>query len=244
MGHEQQEGTQEQVRRKLARLGAKAQRATGPQPQTRPTATTSCWERGQPRPSRPATPSTARRRLTRATSARGTRGGRGARGKTVVFGLLRRGGRVCARIVPDATHGTLARAIEGRASRDPITCTDGLTPSATTWRTGATGTTTGWATARAGSSMGGGDPGSRINSTGSLWGYAKSGLVKHQGMPKMNCLPSLESAFPCPRNGRQFKSVCIPSLNRYNLRKRSDRERQQTWAWSRNNTISKESSVR
>ena len=31
---------------------------------------------------------------------------------------------------------------------------------------------------------GGGDPGSRINSTGSLWGYAKSGLVKHQGTPK------------------------------------------------------------
>lgn len=37
-----------------------------------------------------------------------------------------------------------------------------------------------------------GDPGSHINDTGSLWGYAKSGLVKHQGMPKEGFYPNLK----------------------------------------------------
>lgn len=37
-----------------------------------------------------------------------------------------------------------------------------------------------------------GDPGNRINDTGSLWGYAKSGLVKHQGMPKEDLCPHLK----------------------------------------------------
>ena len=56
--------------------------------------------------------------------ARGARG-RGARGEAIVFGLLKRGGKVCTRIVPDVTRGTLVRVIEGKASKDPIMCTGG-----------------------------------------------------------------------------------------------------------------------
>ena len=41
-----------------------------------------------------------------ARRARGVRG-RGARGKAIAFGLLKRGGKVCTRIVPDVTRRTL-----------------------------------------------------------------------------------------------------------------------------------------
>ena len=117
--------------------------------------------------------------------------GRGARGKTIVFGLLRCGGRVCARIVLDATRGTLTRAIEGRASRDPIMCTDGLAPPVRRpGRLGLQVPLQGGSRRERGRR--GGDPGNRINDTGSLWGYAKSGLVKHQGMPKEGSYPNLK----------------------------------------------------
>ena len=60
-----------------------------------------------------------------ARRARGVRG-RGARGETIVFGLPERGGKVCTRIVPDVTRGTLMQVIEGKVSRDSIMYTDGF----------------------------------------------------------------------------------------------------------------------
>ena len=60
-----------------------------------------------------------------ARRARGVRG-RGTRGETIVFGLLGRGGKVCTRIVPDVTRGTLMQVIEGKVSRDSIMYTDGF----------------------------------------------------------------------------------------------------------------------
>ncbi len=60
-----------------------------------------------------------------ARRARGVRG-RGARGEAIVFGLPKRGGKVCTRIVPDVTRRTLKQVIEGEASKDSIMCTDGF----------------------------------------------------------------------------------------------------------------------
>lgn len=60
-----------------------------------------------------------------ARRVRGVRG-RGARGKTIVFGLLKRGGKVYTQIVPDVTRRTLMQVIDGKVSRDSIMCTDGF----------------------------------------------------------------------------------------------------------------------
>ena len=56
---------------------------------------------------------------------RGVRG-RGAKGKTIVFGLLERGGKVHTQIVPDVSRRTLMQVIDGRVDRSPTMCTDGF----------------------------------------------------------------------------------------------------------------------
>jgi len=50
-----------------------------------------------------------------ATRVRGKRG-RGARGKTIVFGLLKREGKVYTEIVPDVTKATLQGIIRGKVN--------------------------------------------------------------------------------------------------------------------------------
>lgn len=62
-----------------------------------------------------------------ARRVRGVRG-RGARGKTIVFGLLKRVGKVYTRIVPDVTRRTSMQAIEGKVSKDSTMYTDGFAP--------------------------------------------------------------------------------------------------------------------
>ena len=112
---------------------------------------------------------------------RGARG-RGARGEAIASGLPKRGGKVCTRIVPDVTRGTSIRVIEGKASKDPIMCTDGFAPydGMVDWSCkhhhrvshGENGF------------VGRGNPGDRIDGTESFRGYAKDRLVKYQGIPK------------------------------------------------------------
>lgn len=116
-----------------------------------------------------------------ARRARGARG-RGARGKTIVFGLPKRGGKVYARIVPDVTRGTLMQAIEGKASKDSIMCTDGFA---------SCDGLVDWGCKRRYRAGRGEDesverenPGDRIDGIESFWGYAKDRLVKYQGIPK------------------------------------------------------------
>ena len=116
-----------------------------------------------------------------ARRVRGVRG-RGARGKTIVFGLLKRGGKVYTQIVPDVTRRTSTRVIEGKASKDSIMCTDGLAPcdGLVDWgckhhcrvSRGENG------------SVERGNPGDRIDGIEGFWGYAKDRLVKYQGMPE------------------------------------------------------------
>ena len=113
--------------------------------------------------------------------ARGVRG-RWARGKTIVFGLLKRGGKVYTRIVPDVTRGTSMQVIEGKASKDPIMCTGGSAScdGPVDW-----GCKHHCRVSRGENGFAGrGNPGNRIDGIESFWGYAKNGLVKYQGMPK------------------------------------------------------------
>lgn len=51
--------------------------------------------------------------------------GRGASGKTVVFGILKRGGRIYTEIVPNCTKKTLQAIIRGRVEPGSIVHTDG-----------------------------------------------------------------------------------------------------------------------
>lgn len=51
--------------------------------------------------------------------------GRGAGGKTIVFGLLKREGKVHTQIVPDAKKATLLAIIRGKVELDSTTYTDG-----------------------------------------------------------------------------------------------------------------------
>ena len=50
--------------------------------------------------------------------------GRGAVGKITVFGLLKRNGRVCTAIIPDAGTETLLPIIRERVEPDSMVCTD------------------------------------------------------------------------------------------------------------------------
>jgi len=59
-----------------------------------------------------------------ARRVRGKRG-RGAYGKTIVFGLLKRDGRVYTEIVPDCTKATLQAVIRGHIAPDTVIHSDG-----------------------------------------------------------------------------------------------------------------------
>ncbi len=50
--------------------------------------------------------------------------GRGAAGKVAVFGILKRGGRVYTRIIPNASSGTLMPIIANKITPDSIVYTD------------------------------------------------------------------------------------------------------------------------
>ena len=115
-----------------------------------------------------------------ARRAKGKRG-RGAYGKTIVFGLLKREGKVYTEIVPDVKAATLQALIRGRVDIDSVIHSDG-------WR-GYDGLV---------------DIGydkhfrvhhgknefvrgkSHINGIESFWSYAKIRLVKFRGIDKKN----------------------------------------------------------
>jgi transposase-like protein len=52
--------------------------------------------------------------------------GRGAYGKTIVFGLIKRHGRVYTQIVPDCAKATLQAIIRGKVTYDSVIYSDGL----------------------------------------------------------------------------------------------------------------------
>lgn len=104
---------------------------------------------------------------------------RGARGKTIVFGLLKRAGKVYTEIVPDCSASTLQRIISGKADINSVIHPDG-------WR-GYNGLfdfgyKKYFRVHHSDNEFVRGN--SHINGIESFWGYAKIRLVKFKGMDK------------------------------------------------------------
>lgn len=141
---------------------------------------------------------------------RGARG-RGARGETIVFGLPKRGGKVCTRIVPDVARRTLIQVIEGKMSKDSIMCTDG---------SASCDGLVDWGCKRHHRVSRGengfverGNPGKLIDGIESFWGYAKDRLVKYQGIPKEDFYPHLkECEFRFDMRGRDMYRFMLREL--------------------------------
>lgn len=145
-----------------------------------------------------------------ARRVRGVRG-RGARGETIVFGLLKRCGKVYTRIVPDVARGTLMRVIEGKVSKGSIMRTDGFA---------SCDGLVDWGCKRhyrVGRGENGfverGNPGNRIDGIESFWGYAENRLVKYQGIPREDFYPHLkECEFRFNMRGRDMYRFMLREL--------------------------------
>ena len=145
-----------------------------------------------------------------ARRVRGVRS-RGARGKAIVFGLPKRGGKVCARIVPDVARRTSTQVVEGKVSKDSIMCADGFAPC---------DGLVGWGCRHhygvghgENESVERGNPGNHINGIEGFWGYAKNGLVRCQGMPKEDfCLHLRECEPRFNMRGRDMYKFMLREL--------------------------------
>jgi transposase len=109
---------------------------------------------------------------------RGKRG-RGAGRKTIVFGLLKRDGRVYTEIVPDCKKATLQAIIRGRVSADAVIHSDG-------WRGYDGLVDVGYAKhfrVHHGANEFANNGESHINGIESFWSFAKRRLQKFNGVP-------------------------------------------------------------
>jgi transposase len=108
--------------------------------------------------------------------------GRGAAGKTVVFGLLKRGGKVYTAVPPDLKRATLLPIIRQRVEPDSVVITDGLNVYDTLDAEGfehervSHGDTLVQADAN-GRAL-------HINGIENFWSQAKRHLRKYNGIPK------------------------------------------------------------
>ena len=112
---------------------------------------------------------------------RGKRG-RGAQGKTIVFGLLKRGGKVYTQIVPDVSRKTLMQVINGKVKKTATMYTDGFK---------SYDGLVDWGYKQHHRVNHGQNEfvdlenhSNHINGIESFWGYAKNRLVKFQGIMK------------------------------------------------------------
>ena len=112
---------------------------------------------------------------------RGKRG-RGAKGKTIVFGLLKRGGKVYTQIVPDVSRTTLMQVIDGKVNKNAIMYTDGFRSydGLVDWgykhHYRVNHGENEFVNLK--------DNSNHINGIESFWGFAKNRLVKFQGIMK------------------------------------------------------------
>ena len=117
---------------------------------------------------------------------RGKRG-RGAGRKTIVFGLLKRDGKVYTEIVPDCKKATLQAIIRGRVSADAVIHSDG-------WRGYDGLVDVGYAkhfrVHHGANEFANGQ--SHINGIESFWSYAKRTLQKFNGVPARDLPLALE----------------------------------------------------
>ena len=113
-----------------------------------------------------------------ARRVRGKRG-RGAYGKTIVFGLLKRGGKVYTEIVPDCKSKTLQDIVRGKVSAESVIHTDG-------WR-GYDGLVDIGYDKHFRVNHGNNEFANKqthINGIESFWSFAKTRLVKFHGISK------------------------------------------------------------
>ena len=106
--------------------------------------------------------------------------GRGAAGKIAVFGLLKRGGKVCALPVPDARRQTLFPIIRRKIKPDSIVYTDGFTAcdalDVSEFHHERVNHNVEYVARD--------NPRNHINGIENFWSQAKRWLRKHNGVPK------------------------------------------------------------
>ena len=106
--------------------------------------------------------------------------GRGAAGKVCVFGILKRGGRVYALPVVDATSNTLLTALKTRVKADSVVYTDSLASynilDVSGFRHHRVNHSQTFVSRR----------GNHINGIENFWNQSKRGLRKYNGIPRKN----------------------------------------------------------
>ncbi len=105
--------------------------------------------------------------------------GRGAAGKVPVFGLLKRGGRVYTRIIPDASRATLMPIIERKIIPDSIVYSD-------CWQAYNVLDVSGFKHYRINHSKLFADEKNHINGIENFWNQAKRHMRKFNGVPRQN----------------------------------------------------------
>ncbi len=103
--------------------------------------------------------------------------GRGAAGKVPVFGLLKRGGKVYTKIIPDASSATLYPIIERKVIPDSIVYSD-------CWRGYNVLDVSEFKHFRINHSKLFADKGNHINGIENFWNQAKRHMRKFNGVPK------------------------------------------------------------
>ena len=110
-------------------------------------------------------------------SARKGKRGRGAAGKTPVFGLLKRGGKVYTKIIPDASGETLLPIMTGKIVPDSIVYSD-------SWRGYNVLDVSDFKHYRINHSETFADAKNHINGIENFWKQARRHLRKFNGVPK------------------------------------------------------------
>jgi len=103
--------------------------------------------------------------------------GRGAAGKVPVFGLLKRGGKIYTKVMPDASSATLYPIIERKVVPDSIVCSD-------CWRGYNVLDVSDFKHFRINHSKLFADKANHINGIENFWNQAKRHMRKFNGVPK------------------------------------------------------------
>ena len=141
--------------------------------------------------------------------------GRGAAGKIPVFGLLKRGGKVFAEIIPDAKSSTLLPLIQDRVVPDSIVYTD-------TFRSYNALDVSDFKHERINHSKLFADKRNHINGIENFWNQAKRHMRKFNGVPKKNFRLFLKECewrfnFPSPKKQLEMLIKWAKSTNKNNL---------------------------
>lgn len=129
--------------------------------------------------------------------------GRGAAGKVPVFGLLKRGGRVYTKIIPDASSATLIPIIERKVIPDSIVYSD-------CWRAYNVLDVSEFKHYRINHSKLFADKKNHINGIENFWNQAKRHMRKFNGIPRQNFglfLKECEWRFNNPNPQTQLKQL-------------------------------------